>query len=185
MQPMWLCMLHMILWWNIWKDIVEKINATYVTIPPMRHALWKFIWKCITKKNQTNAASVSMHPLGQVLWGRIWKYTEVQAMCWLCLLYGYLFEDWGLRKKTHNWVNQRNAANVTMHAYRQVIWRDIRKYILEKNLTNADKCRQMQTLPPLIDAIWGLIWKYTVEKCQINAIYVIMQSILQAIWRCI
>ena len=41
----------MILWWNIWKDIVEKINATNVTIPPMRHALWKFIWKCITKKN--------------------------------------------------------------------------------------------------------------------------------------
>ena len=69
----------MILWWNIWKDIVEQTATMWLFLLWGMHFEISYIWKCIAKKNQTNAASVSMHPIGQVLWGSTWKYTVTKG----------------------------------------------------------------------------------------------------------
>ena len=46
---------------------------------------------------------------------------------------------------------------------------------IQTNATNM-------TMPLLMQAIWGHIWKRTVEKSQTNAVSVIMHVLGQAIW---
>ena len=48
----------------------------------------------------------------------------------------------------------------------------------KKNQTNATN----ETMPLLGQAIWGNIWKYTVEKSQTNATNVIMHPPGQTVW---
>ena len=66
-------------------------------------------------------------------------------------------------------------------------WRKVWILIMAKNtlmmkgllvLTNATSVN----IPPLTQAIWGCIWKYTPEKNQTNATSVTMHPIMQAHW---
>ena len=43
---------------------------------PLKHVLWRHIWKLTLDKIITNAVSVTLHALTQVLWGDIWKSWE-------------------------------------------------------------------------------------------------------------
>ena len=47
-----------------------------------------------------------------------------------------------------------------------------------ESLTNATNVIML----PIMHAIWGDIWKGTVEKSQTNATSVIMHSLMQAFW---
>ena len=66
-------------------------------------------------------------------------------------------------------------------------WRKVWILIMAKNtlmmkgllvLTNATSVN----IPPLMQAIWGYIWKYTLEKNRTNATCVTMHPIMQAHW---
>ena len=56
--------------------------------------------------------------------------------------------------------NQTNAASVTLHPFRQVIWRHIWKCTAEKRQTNATSV----VMHPPMQAIWRHIRKHTAEN---------------------
>ena len=73
--------------------------------------------------------------------------------------------DWKWKKilKITTWANQ--------------IWKSPRQWL--KRWTNATNA----IMRPPTKAIWGFIWKDTVEKSQTNAACVILHPLRQAIWR--
>ena len=122
-----------------------------------------------------------MHLLGQAIWTYIWKRTEETS--------------------------PTNANNSNLPALIQVLWGNIWKDTVEKNPTNAILCvlsckqfeetfeitqwrkvKQMQTLQcivtmhPLKQAIWGHIWKHTLETNRTNATNATMRRLIQSIW---
>ena len=76
--------------------------------------------------------------------------------------------------------SQINAANVTLHLQRQVIWGDIWIYTVEKSLTNATNV----ILHPLGQAIWGNIWRNTVVKRKTNVTNVEKKEYMKRIYTC-
>ena len=50
------------------------------------------------------------------------------------------------------------------------------------NVLKSNKCNQCDYMPLLVQAIWGHIWKDTVEKSQTNATNVTLHLLMQAIW---
>ena len=81
---------------------------------------------------------------------------------WQCIFLGYAIYR-NLWKRTAEKI-QTNVTSVTMHLFRQAIWKKHLKHSGE-NQTNAIGV----TMNLIRNAIWRLIWKYTVEKSQTNA----------------
>ena len=74
----------------------------------------------------------------------------------------------------------------TMHLLRQAIWGLWFNWCKcekpEENKWQCHKIKQMQPMSPLEKAIWGDIWKRTVEKNEINANNVTLDLLRWAIW---
>ena len=75
----------------------SKTNATNVTIPLLRHGVWRIIWKCTVEKSQTNATYATLHPLIKAIWGNLGKRTVEKS--------------------------KTNATNVTIPPLNLKIWR--------------------------------------------------------------
>ena len=95
---------------------------------------------------------------------------------WLCISSRAQFEE--SLEKTH-WRKIKQMQPVWFcilwckqfeDAFENTQWR--------KNQTNATSV----TLHPLMQAIWGSIWKHTVEKNQTNATSVTLHPLMQVIW---
>ena len=142
-------------------------------------AIWGNNWKYTRRKSQTNATNATMHPLRHAVWGDMWKRTvekskkkcnqcdyvfsyasalrrhlkkhsgEVKQMLpvWLCILSGNPFED---TSQCHN--ASSNASSLMIH---------LKSHRGEK----SNKWNQCSvTMDPIMQVIWGSIWKCTVEK---------------------
>ena len=123
----------------------------------LNQVLWKTIRKCTAGKSQTNKSSIAMHPLRRTIWGNIWKLT-VEKKSNKCIQCDYACSEPSALKdhlKTHSGKSQTNAS------------------------------ASSETMHPLVQTIWGNIWKLTAEKNQTNVTNVIMHALNQLLWRTI
>ena len=143
----------------MWKCTVEKsrTNATNVTMPPLRQAIWGDIWKHTVKAIATN---VNMPPLGQEILGNIWKCTEGKS--------------------------QTNVINLTMPLLRQAIWGHIEniqwRNIKQKqpvwptffycdfshNFSNCVHCRTVCICLAVTLQLAAFVWLYFI-KCLLKS----------------
>ena len=57
-----------------YTERTRQRNASYVTMQPIKQAIWGLVWKHTVEKRQRNATSATMYPSRQAVWGYIWKY---------------------------------------------------------------------------------------------------------------
>ena len=133
---MWRC-LFLCRWF---KETFEKAQWRKVK------QMW-LVWLCILLCKQfTETCEKSQRGNVKQLWP-----------VWQCIFLGYAIYR-NLWKRTAEKI-QTNVTSVTMHLFRQAIWKKHLKHSGE-NQTNAIGV----TMNLIRNAIWRLIWKYTGEK---------------------
>ena len=114
---------------------------------------------------------------------------------WLCILFCKQFEfeatfeetqrkkvnhasNLRIHLKTHNG-EKANKCNQCDCAFSHV--GDLRRHLKTLNWEKSNKCNQCDSVF-LMHAIWGNIWKSTVEKSQTNATNVTLPALTQVLW---
>ena len=135
-------------------NILKKshTNATNATLHLLGQTVWEHIWKLTVEKKRTNATTATLHLFGQIIWGDSWKKRTSATICDFPSIQAGDFRKHlktPLGEKAYK-CNQCDFASVRADNLR----RHLKKHT---NATNA-------TLHLYRQAIWGHIWKLTLEK---------------------
>ena len=120
-----------------------------------------------------------MHSLSQAIWGHIWKRTVERGQTNIT---NELWQSpvWSGSTDNDNLVLKDYASSQAGNWGLWFNWCKCEKP--EENKWQCHKIKQMQPMSPLEKAIWGDIWKRTVEKNEINANNVTLDLLRWAIW---